>query len=708
MKICVIGKFPPIQGGVSRSIYWLVVALAQASHQVHVVTNSFEADVQFRIYQNISSIEQLEDHLPQGVHLHSTTTSSLHSYIPYSNPFVTKLASIGKQIVNLHECELILGSYFEPYGIAAYLTSKWTGVPFGIQHAGSDVGRLMLSDELGPAYNEMILSADFIFPTSSTMRRFISLGVDIEKLYALPVQPLPETVFNPKREKLDLVQHINNIKHELPEINYFEALRDLLKKEFIPDDFTIGIYGKVGRQKGSFDLLRALHGLKMNGKRFNLLAMTQGHRHTLQEFVAEVYSLDLQDRVWLLPFVPHWEVPNFIRTCDAICFLERKFSVAIHQPSIPREVFSCGVCLIVSNEIFDKQQNYFELRDKEHVIVVDPTIQKSLVDGIGYAIDNPEKCVDIGINGTRISSIYSYSFDEYSQRLSALLTTIHADVMQRRNSMSLSEMQAVLARLYVDSAFRKLSYFEPDETFSDYALSDHEQEVIKSIDRKLLENFAQSLMAKRRRKFESVYSATFRVAEEGMHRFYRRYYDLFPIRPNQMSIDQIIEFGEFIEDCLRSDETVPLYTADLCKYERLYYITRFRPHVDDTFENINASHNSGSIKLPKNPKLSQRIELAEFEFDVISLIKGIKHETHISNVEVEHTWLIFQQIPNSLEPKIFTVNEPTHMLCKMCNGKNDLEELANKMSKQFNVAEMRSQIENMLVQLVQMRVIVHE
>ena len=36
MRICVIGKFPPIQGGVSMRTYWTAHALAKRGHDVRV------------------------------------------------------------------------------------------------------------------------------------------------------------------------------------------------------------------------------------------------------------------------------------------------------------------------------------------------------------------------------------------------------------------------------------------------------------------------------------------------------------------------------------------------------------------------------------------------------------------------------------------------------------------------------------------------
>ena len=50
MRICIIGKFPPIQGGVSMRTYRTAHALAARGHDVHVVTNAKEVTPPFRMH----------------------------------------------------------------------------------------------------------------------------------------------------------------------------------------------------------------------------------------------------------------------------------------------------------------------------------------------------------------------------------------------------------------------------------------------------------------------------------------------------------------------------------------------------------------------------------------------------------------------------------------------------------------------------------
>ena len=54
MRICIIGKFPPIQGGVSMRTYWTAHGLAARGHEVHVITNAKEALPPFRMHMPVS------------------------------------------------------------------------------------------------------------------------------------------------------------------------------------------------------------------------------------------------------------------------------------------------------------------------------------------------------------------------------------------------------------------------------------------------------------------------------------------------------------------------------------------------------------------------------------------------------------------------------------------------------------------------------
>ena len=60
MRVCAIVKYPPIQGGVSAQSYWLCRALAEAGHEVHVVTNAEEVEQDYRLVLGESDRAWLE------------------------------------------------------------------------------------------------------------------------------------------------------------------------------------------------------------------------------------------------------------------------------------------------------------------------------------------------------------------------------------------------------------------------------------------------------------------------------------------------------------------------------------------------------------------------------------------------------------------------------------------------------------------------
>src|SRR5207245_8971225 len=92
----------------------------------------------------------------------------------------------------------------------------------------------------------------------------------------------------------------------------------------------LGIYGKLGEYKGSFDLLAAMSQLIKTGFRFYLVAMCNGWREDY--FRQLVEELKISEYVRVLPFQPHWRVPEFIRGCTAVAFLERDFPISAHGP----------------------------------------------------------------------------------------------------------------------------------------------------------------------------------------------------------------------------------------------------------------------------------------------------------------------------------------------------------------------------------------
>jgi glycosyltransferase involved in cell wall biosynthesis len=391
MRVCAVVKYPPIEGGVSALSYRVVMALAAAGHQVSVVTNADEVEDDYRIWMRPQDRRRLEAQFPNGGSVCLVPTSGLGrkfaDHIPSSKPFVTKLASIATEEIRRTDADVVFSYYLEPYGLAAHLAAQWTGVPHIVQHAGSDRTRLLAHPELSLAYREVLRRADVVVTRPGTIEGF---GVDPARVVdlaprGLAVFPEPDT---PALDVDATIAELAAAGH--PWITNTRPMPT--------DRATVGIYGKIGQYKGSYDLVDALARTAAAGHAFNFLVMAGGKWRA--HFLDVVRDAGLADRTWTLPFLPHWRVPEFLRSLTAACFLERQFPIAIHTPGIPAEVLTVGACLVVSREIVEKQRVRDRLVHGQNAYVVeDPTDVDELAGVLGRIAEDPAAAQRVGRSG---------------------------------------------------------------------------------------------------------------------------------------------------------------------------------------------------------------------------------------------------------------------------------------------------------------------
>ena len=83
MRICLIGKYPPLQGGTSVSTYWAAKELADRGHAVHVITNGNEAPFGYRCF----GLSEERPDQEMRIYVHRTTPLEVgHRYIPDPDP----------------------------------------------------------------------------------------------------------------------------------------------------------------------------------------------------------------------------------------------------------------------------------------------------------------------------------------------------------------------------------------------------------------------------------------------------------------------------------------------------------------------------------------------------------------------------------------------------------------------------------------------
>jgi glycosyltransferase involved in cell wall biosynthesis len=349
VRICLFGKFPPIQGGVSMRTYWSAHALAALGHEVHVVTNAKEAVAPFRMHMRAQDWERCEASYGSGsVTVHwSDPVDRSQSYIPSSSPFVSKLAGIAARLHSERPLDVVYSFYLEPYGVAGHLVAQMSGVPHVVRMAGSDAGRLWRHPQLEMLYDHVLRSAETVIAAGAVAKRAVARGIDPARIAFDGGIVVPDDLFAPHGPALDLPAL-------RAEVTQDEGLRELVWGDFDGDRPYFGIYGKLGERKGSFALLAALVRLKRDGIDVGVVALAHGHPADEKAFRARARALGLRDRILQLPFLPHWRVPEFLRGCLAVCCLEQGFPISFHMPILPREVLLAGTCLVGSTEVIRK------------------------------------------------------------------------------------------------------------------------------------------------------------------------------------------------------------------------------------------------------------------------------------------------------------------------------------------------------------------
>jgi glycosyltransferase involved in cell wall biosynthesis len=400
LRICLIGKYPPIQGGVSARTYWTAHGLAARGHEVHVVTNAKESGPPFRMHMRDEDWARCEaDYRRGSVTVHWTDpVDRSQAYLPMASPFVSKLAAISGRLHAERPFDVIYSHYLEPYGVAAFLAAQMTGVPHVVRMAGSDAGRLWHHPQLEALYDHLLRSAAAVIAVGAIAERAVERGVDPARIATDGGFVVREDVFSPAGPVLDLAALRRELETE-------PDLAHLMSGDLAADRPYFGICGKLGETKGSFALLEAMLRLKEAGVEAGLALLSHGSPLVEKAFRARVRRLGLTDRVLQIPFLPPWRVAEFLRGCLAVCCLEQDFSIRLHAPIIPREVLLCGKCLVASTEVIQKFPGYVRLPDGYGCVAIEDVNDiAALSERLAAIARDPMPAATVGARGRAFAS----------------------------------------------------------------------------------------------------------------------------------------------------------------------------------------------------------------------------------------------------------------------------------------------------------------
>jgi glycosyltransferase involved in cell wall biosynthesis len=376
MKILVIGKFPPIEGGVSAQTYWFCTALAQRGHQIEVITDAAEVEDEYRIWLRHDDLKRLNVSYEGGGQVRVRWTKPWDErawrHVPAGNPRVTKLVSLALEAARAGAADVICSYYLEPYAFAASIVSAWTGIPFVLRHAGSDRFRLMRNPDMASAYREIFSRATVMQAVDAD---YMGLGVPEERMARSAGLAYVPPEFSPATAPMSIPATLAELRH----IGWDGQINDADPDRGKP---IVGMYGKAGPGKGIGAVLDAV-AREPALRDVQLLLVSGGVG--LPAVRDHIARLGLRERSWLLPFLPHWRVPAFIRACDLVCALEQDFWIAQHSPSLPREVMACGAPLLMSGELAAKTKGLPDLAGR-HAFTCDPRDAGGLATALAGAL----------------------------------------------------------------------------------------------------------------------------------------------------------------------------------------------------------------------------------------------------------------------------------------------------------------------------------
>jgi glycosyltransferase involved in cell wall biosynthesis len=426
--------------------------LAKRGHQIHVVTNAREVELPWRLLMRPEDWGKCEADYGEGAVRVSWTepVDRGQGFIPRNNPSVTKLASLALAAHREAPFDLIHSYYLEPYGIAGHVVAQALDLPHIVKTAGSDAGKLWHHPQFEPFYDHVLCSADLYIAGGVVTQRAIDHGVAPQRVAANRGFQLNTELFSSDGDKLDLSEILAEAAEDA-------AFKDLCWGSFRGDRPHIGVYGKLGDRKGSFALLDALAQARSAGADIGLVAMAHGHPPIEARFRRAVEDHKLQDHVLKIPFLPHWRVPSFIRSCLAVCCLEQDFTITIHNPIVTEEVMSCGTCLIASTELLNKHTHAKQLVAGVNCVAIQDVNDIDLLSQalISVARD-PDDAAVIGRRGRR----YVERFDA-GMAFAARTESLFERTVKLRPAPPLSTDEPVSDGAYLSLTQMALSLIEP-------------------------------------------------------------------------------------------------------------------------------------------------------------------------------------------------------------------------------------------------------
>lgn len=305
MNICILSKFPPIEGGISAKTYWLSRGYASAGMSVHVISNGNMVEDDYKIKEWTS-----DKNLLNGIMVHEVEVS-LPWHIPEDSHSLVRLVDKVLEVNRLYPIDVIDTGYLVPYGIAGYIINKITGIPYFVRHGGSDLEKF-----LKPGIFKNIL--ELVLTNAS----------------AIITDRFHESLFSSYKSKLEFGDPY------VPDVSFFSP--GLERKNSFPILLYLGKINWYWQRKG-LDLIAGCVSLLPKEWQLNIVGQGRG----LDRFRQFMRQQGI-DEIQIQPFVGPAQVPLLMQKSDYVFCLKPDESIKTISNTL-LEAINCGTTVIVQD-----------------------------------------------------------------------------------------------------------------------------------------------------------------------------------------------------------------------------------------------------------------------------------------------------------------------------------------------------------------------
>jgi len=187
MKILLIGKYPPMQGGVSAKSFWLYSCLEKKGFQFKILT----------IQENHYTIPSINDDDSVVV----INNKEIPWHIPKTNLIDDRIINAALKIAENFDPDLIETNYLWPFCKDALVISKILKKPLLVRHAGSDIQKFYNDAEFNEIINFYFHQAKAIVTNITSLHLLEEMHINRNKVFCLPRYIPDPAIFSPSNVK---------------------------------------------------------------------------------------------------------------------------------------------------------------------------------------------------------------------------------------------------------------------------------------------------------------------------------------------------------------------------------------------------------------------------------------------------------------------------------------------------------------------------